>query len=78
MDELTLMVKRWLATNAIPEEGFALVLNFRNAHGGMQCEKAVRREMIEADPNQVARLSLYDEFEMNGITVRVESPLHYL
>ncbi|MCA6106946.1 hypothetical protein [Bradyrhizobium cenepequi] len=75
MDELTLMIKRWLAANDIPEDGFALVLNFRNAHGGMQCEEAVRREMMEAEPNQVARLTLYDEFEVNGITVRVQSPL---
>jgi hypothetical protein len=77
MIHTTKQLLRWFSENDIPTEGFTLILNFQDAKAGSRFEAAMRREAGELiSPTTSKPLDLFREFQMNGLKVKVESPLH--
>jgi hypothetical protein len=71
----TYVLRHWLAENNIHILGLTVTLHFQNARDGARFDAALRRELGSLK-EEARRQVLLSEFEMNGIKVKVESPIH--
>jgi hypothetical protein len=81
MTEITQLLRRCFREHDIPSESFTLILNFDSALPAARFDAALRREIEKTGywyPTGDARelTANLAEFRMNGISVRVESPIH--
>jgi hypothetical protein len=79
INEITRSLGRWLAEHNIEADGFTLILNFDAGRPAAQFDLALRYELRETAfvdaRNHLFELNLH-AFKMNGIQVRIESPVH--
>ena len=76
MIRMTNALRQWFEENNIPTEGLTLILNFQDAEGGVRFDSAMRREVDRLQLTFVPFPALFDRFKLNGIKVKVESPVH--
>jgi hypothetical protein len=80
MRELTAVIGHYLAQHNIdPKKGFTLILNFQDAMEASKFDMALNRELesyLVAAIGGVQKQRDISEFQMNGLKVRVESPVH--
>lgn len=78
INELTRLLHRWLKEHQIPVDDFTLILNFGGEEGGLRFDCALRHELEQTSFMTIPteRLDMLRSFRMNGVSVRVESPIH--
>ncbi len=68
---------RWFVQNNIPTDGLTVILNFQDANAAARFDAALLREIEALRIDHRSKLAeILSEFEMNGIKVKVESPIH--
>lgn len=77
LNELTRLLQRWFAEHGIAPDGFTLILNFAEPDPAIRLDCAVRHEIDQFSFVQpvASKLDLR-AFKMNGVSIRVESPIH--
>jgi hypothetical protein len=76
MIKTTAQLLRWFSENDIPTDGFTLILNFQDAKAGSRFDAAIRRETDPLCGPSSNPLDLRRQFKMNGLSVKIESPIH--
>jgi hypothetical protein len=69
-------LQHWFAQHNIPTDGLTLILNFQDRDAAYRFDCALNQEL---QPLQMATNPVsFDtrEFQMNGVKVKIESPLH--
>ncbi len=79
MIEVTGKLNRWFAEHNIPTDGLTLILNFRDAKAAERFDLALNRELASVamnwgNPNP--QWVITTNFKINGIEMKVESPIH--
>jgi hypothetical protein len=78
MNEITRLLGRWLSEHRIAGPGFTLTLNFIDRDSAERFDEALQAELAQTSFYAPLGLGTLDlrSFKMNGIAVRVESPVH--
>ena len=79
MNEITHLIGRWFAEHNIDATGFTLILNFTEPRPAAHVEVTLAREIASSAyvmlPPGSVNLDMR-RFQMNGIKVQLESPVH--
>lgn len=79
INDVTGRLKAWLEANQIPVDGLTVILNFRDSDAAARFDWVLNKELeafAMAWSQAPGQWTVTTNFKMNGLSMKVESPIH--